>query len=100
MKRYATCHDCRRPILWTITEAGKRLAVDPVPDSAGNTAVWRDGTGTTRSRRPSSELPLTGWERLHMPHVPTCPARQEPLTNPKGVGEGKRGEVRGDLGGR
>ena len=85
MQRYATCHDCRRPILWTITEAGKRLAVDPAPAPAGHTAVWRDGPGRRRSRRPSAELPLTGWERLHMPHVATCPARTEQLALPLGV---------------
>ncbi|MFB7776881.1 hypothetical protein [Streptomyces bauhiniae] len=85
MKPITPCHDCRRPILWTITEAGKRLAVDPDPDPAGNTAVHRDGTGATRSRRPSAELPLCGWERLHMPHVATCPQRTQQLTLPAGV---------------
>ncbi|MFI2033690.1 hypothetical protein ACH470_03160 [Streptomyces bottropensis] len=85
MKRLATCHDCRRLVLWTITEAGKRLAVDPDPDPAGNTAVWCDGTGRWRSRRPSAELPITGWERLHKPHVATCPSRTEQLTLPVGV---------------
>ncbi|MFM9675810.1 hypothetical protein [Streptomyces brasiliscabiei] len=85
MKRLIPCRDCRRPILWTITEAGKRLAVDPDADPAGNTAIWRDGTGSWRSRRPSVDLPITGWERLHMPHVATCPARQEQLALPLGV---------------
>ncbi|MFE0036799.1 hypothetical protein [Streptomyces sp. NPDC059015] len=76
---HATCPDCRRPIRWTTTEAGKRLAVDPDPHPDGNTAIWRDGTGATRSRRPTAELPLCGWERLHKPHVATCPARQTQL---------------------
>lgn len=84
-RRAATCHDCRRPILWTITEAGKRLAVDAEPDPAGNAAIWRDGTGALRSRRPSAELPLTGWERLHKPHVATCPAQTRQLELPVGV---------------
>ncbi|WP_432041456.1 hypothetical protein [Streptomyces cadmiisoli] len=81
----ATCHDCRRPVLWTTTEAGKRLAVDPTPDPKGNAAVWRDGTGTLRSRRPTDELPLCGWERLHLPHVATCPTRVQQLALPAGV---------------
>ncbi|MFF1416529.1 hypothetical protein [Streptomyces sp. NPDC058280] len=81
----AHCPDCRHPIRWTRTEAGRPLAVDPDPDPAGNTAVWRDGTGALRSRRPSADLPLTGWERLHMPHVATCPARREQLALPAGV---------------
>ncbi|MBK3597066.1 MULTISPECIES: hypothetical protein [Streptomyces] len=79
------CHRCHRPIRWTRTEAGRLLAVDPDPDPAGNAAVWRDGTGALRSRRPTAELPLTGWERLHLPHVATCPARHEQQMLPAGV---------------
>ncbi|BBA98283.1 hypothetical protein RVR_4414 [Actinacidiphila reveromycinica] len=73
--RLSTCADCRREVWWTVTDAGKRLAVDPEPNPDGNAAVYRDGTGTRRSRRPTDELPLMGWERLHMPHVVTCSAR-------------------------
>ncbi|MGO4421720.1 hypothetical protein AB4Z54_24200 [Streptomyces sp. MCAF7] len=76
MRRTTRCPDCGRDLLWTVTEAGKRLAVDPEPNPVGNAAVYRDGTGTWRSRRPSAELPLAGWERLHMPHVATCPAQR------------------------
>ncbi|MGW7196617.1 hypothetical protein [Streptomyces chryseus] len=79
------CPSCRRPIRWTITQAGKRLAVDPTPDPDGNTAVRRDGTGTYLSRRPSTELPLMGYERLHKPHVATCPANQAQLPLPAEV---------------
>ncbi|MFJ6014525.1 hypothetical protein [Streptomyces sp. NPDC092952] len=80
MSRRSICMDCRREVLWTVTDAGKRLAVDPVPDETGNAAVYRDGTGTRRSRRPSEELPLMAWEKLHVPHAATCPARQRPAT--------------------
>lgn len=66
------CGTCGAAVYLTITEAGKRLPVDARPDPAGNTAVYRDGTGTWRSRRPTAELPLAGWERLHKPHVATC----------------------------
>lgn len=75
MRHASVCVSCRRTVLWTITEAGRRLAVDPVPESGGNAAVYRDGTGTYRSRRPSDEMPLMGWERLHKPHVATCPGQ-------------------------
>lgn len=80
------CADCRRPVLWTITEAGRRLAVDPVPDPAGNSAVRRDGTGTYLSRRPSEELPIMGWERLHTPHVATCGGRPTAPARPAAPG--------------
>ena len=70
--RASRCPQCGAQVLWTVTEAGRRLPVDAAPDPAGNTAVHRDGTGAYRSRRPTAELPLTGWERLHTPHVATC----------------------------
>ncbi|WP_267244390.1 hypothetical protein [Streptomyces sp. PR69] len=84
-RRPTTCPACRQPIRWTTTQAGRHLAVDPTPDLDGNTAVWRDGTGAWRSRRPTTELPLNGWERLHKPHVATCPANQQQLPLPPGV---------------
>ncbi|MGW6391134.1 hypothetical protein ACWFR1_11655 [Streptomyces sp. NPDC055103] len=84
------CMACHREVLWTVTDAGKRLAVDPEPDETGNAAVYRDGTGTRRSRRPSEELPLMAWEKLYVPHVATCPARRpatpkRPAVLPPGV---------------
>ncbi|WP_030847462.1 hypothetical protein [Streptomyces griseus] len=82
----AHCPDCRKPIRWTRTEAGRNLAVDPDPHPEGNAAVWRDGTGALRSRRPTADLPLTGWERLHLPHIATCPARQEQTALPLPAG--------------
>ncbi|MBT2453316.1 hypothetical protein [Streptomyces sp. ISL-86] len=91
MPRRPICMDCHREVLWTVTDAGKRLAVDPEPDDTGNTAVYRDGLGTYRSRRPSDELPRMAWEKLHIPHVATCPARtrtptqKRPAVLPPGV---------------
>ncbi|MEW2068453.1 hypothetical protein [Streptomyces sp. NPDC007346] len=82
MRTTSICADCRREVLWTITEAGKRLAVDPEPSPEGNAAVYRDGTGTRRSRRPSAEMPLMGWERLHVPHIANCPGRGRPPAVP------------------
>ncbi|WP_434593447.1 hypothetical protein [Streptomyces sp. A5-4] len=93
MPRHAICMDCHREVLWTLTDAGKRLAVDPEPDDTGNSAVYRDGTGTYRSRRPSEELPRMAWEKLHVPHVATCSARRRgpaparPGTPPPGVSD-------------
>lgn len=76
MRRTPICADCHREVLWTVTESGKRLAVDPEPNPDGNAAVYRDGIGTTKSRRPTDEMPLMGWERLHVPHIATCRARR------------------------
>jgi hypothetical protein len=88
MRLRALCARCGVEVLWTVTDAGKRMAVNPVPDEAGNTAVYRDGTGTWRSRRPTEELPAMAWERIHMPHVATCKAaapRKKPAELPPGV---------------
>ena len=91
MPRRSVCMACHREVVWTVTDAGKRLAVDPAPDAAGNTAVYRDATGTYRSRRPSEELPIAAWEKLYVPHVATCPARhrmptqKRPAVLPPGV---------------
>ncbi|MFJ8043845.1 hypothetical protein ACIRBX_25415 [Kitasatospora sp. NPDC096147] len=69
------CRRCGAPVHWTITAAGSRLAVDAEPSSAGNTAVYRDGVGTVRSRRPNEDLPVLSYEQLHVPHVATCRGR-------------------------
>ncbi|QKW22255.1 hypothetical protein HUT16_27140 [Kitasatospora sp. NA04385] len=68
------CRRCGTPVHWTITASGARLAVDANPCAMGSTAVYRDGIGTIRSRRPTAELPLLPYERLHLPHVATCTA--------------------------
>ncbi|MGW3735197.1 hypothetical protein [Streptomyces sp. NPDC005148] len=92
MRRTSICADCHREVLWTVTESGRRLAVDPEPDPAGNAAVYRDGLGAHRSRRPSEDLPLMGYERLHVPHVATCQRRRQtsptrPRSLPPGVSD-------------
>ncbi|MFE5140385.1 hypothetical protein ACFRDV_22355 [Streptomyces fagopyri] len=88
------CDDCREAVLFTRTQpgattaGGKTLAVNPIPDTGGNTAVMKDGTGAWTSRRVTSERPLWGPERLHTPHVATCRAAartQLPIELPAGV---------------
>lgn len=103
MPRPSYCTACGAPIRWTVTEGRKRLAVDAEPNPAGNTAVSRDGRGTWLSRRPTEELPLAPYEKLHMPHPATCKGRQQemPLTSCLGVirlEDRRRG--RGGQGGR
>lgn len=68
------CPRCGRPVRITVTAAGKNLAVDAEPDATGNTAVYQDGAGRWRSRRPTDEYPLLPYEALMMPHPATCPA--------------------------
>jgi hypothetical protein len=37
----ANCRGCNAPIMWAITEEGKRAPLDPEPSSAGNVLIWR-----------------------------------------------------------
>lgn len=67
-----TCPDCGQPVLTALTAAGRRQALNPQPDDRGNTAAYRDGTGTWRARVPTPELPILPYEHLHMPHPATC----------------------------
>ncbi|REE62161.1 hypothetical protein BX257_4774 [Streptomyces sp. 3212.3] len=69
----ATCPSCHARIRWTITVNAKRQPINADPDAAGNLAVYRDGTGTLRSRVLTTERPtLEHAEWRAMPHVATC----------------------------
>ena len=78
-----TCRHCRQPIRWTITAASRRQAVNPEPDSTGNTVAYLDGLSRWRSRVPTAELPRESYEKQFMPHVATC------LRGPKAVSESR-----------
>ncbi len=85
MPKPSYCQICGAPIRWTVTEARKRLAVDVAPDPGGNTAVSRDGRGVWLSRRPTEELPVAPFEKLHKPHVATCQPPEPELTRCLGL---------------
>ncbi|GAA5076576.1 hypothetical protein HNP84_007346 [Thermocatellispora tengchongensis] len=69
-------YGCRRLVLVTITDHGRRLAVEPTPDPAGNQAIHRTGTGTWRSRalNAADAMPVQTYEHVFMPHVAASPA--------------------------
>ncbi|MBB5081334.1 hypothetical protein [Nonomuraea endophytica] len=79
-RELSLCGLCREPILWTVTEAGNRLAVDPNPAATGNTACYRTGPRAWKSRalHGVEALPRQPWEDVFMPHVATC-ARANPV---------------------
>lgn len=68
------CRDCGEPILWTTTQALKRLAVDPHPDERGNQACYRVSYRgwLSRSLDATGAPPPTGWEHRYKPHVASC----------------------------
>jgi hypothetical protein len=74
------CFDCRRPVVWAVTVNGKRLALNPDPDADGNQAAYREGTpaGAWHTRQLGKDQEPLAYERRYMPHVATCPRRQQP----------------------
>lgn len=80
----APCPSCGQRIRWTVTATGRRQAVNAEPNSGGNTAVYRDGVGTLRSRGLNTERPnVESYEWRAMPHAATCEA---PRTGRNGRG--------------
>lgn len=67
-----SCPSCRADIIWAITAARKRQPLNREPDPAGNTAAYRDGTGTWLARALKADEEPFGWERRYMPHAATC----------------------------
>ncbi|WP_214327869.1 hypothetical protein [Nonomuraea sediminis] len=80
---------CGAAVLWTTTEHGRPMAIDPTPDERGNQAVYRDGPGRWRSRSldGADARPPDPWESTYRPHVATCTNHQPPLP---GIGGRRR----------
>jgi hypothetical protein len=93
---------CGAEIRWTITTAGRKLAVDAKPHPLGNVACHRDHMGTWRSRVPNAELPLANFEKLFMPHAATCtsppPAKKPRARAARDLRMGPGAQVELDLG--
>ena len=79
------CSLCRRPVIWATTVYEKSIALDPDPDPDGNQFVYRDGTGALRTRQRKKGQEPQPFERIHMPHVASCPARRKPPPLPSNV---------------
>ena len=62
-------------LYWVYHDPNRRAQmVDHDPDPRGNQAVRQDHTGRWLVRQLSGERPTPeGAEKLHMPHVATCP---------------------------
>lgn len=79
------CDFCGRPLLWATTVYERPIPLDPDPDPKGNQAIYRDGTGALRTRHLKKGQQPQPFEKLHMPHVATCPARKPPAARPANV---------------
>ncbi|MEU3600904.1 hypothetical protein ABZ714_19595 [Streptomyces sp. NPDC006798] len=88
------CPRCGRPVLWTVTAAGRRLPVNPGPDPAGNAAVYTDATGRVRSRALTTLRPVPEHaEWRAMPHPATC-TNPHPNKRNNGRHSGRTGRLR------
>ncbi|MEV0968498.1 hypothetical protein [Microtetraspora glauca] len=79
-RELSRCNICNRPVLWTVTRAGNRMAVDAKPHDDGNQACYRISPRTWQSRSldAADALPLAAWEHRYKPHVATCPGPPKP----------------------
>lgn len=59
-----TCRSCGAPILWAVTNGGKRMPLDATPREGGR---WVLGTNEHLSARPQTTL------LGHDSHFATCP---------------------------
>ena len=71
--------DCQAPIIWAITQAGKRMPVDADPAPNGNVLLQPSLNPSTNTPRATvvnpNSPPLDGFDgTLHHSHFETCPA--------------------------
>lgn len=72
--KVSECSSCGAPVLWVVTEGGKRMPLDPDPSEAGNVVPLRTRDGLrARVLSGSSPEPPAGTPR-HVSHFVTCPA--------------------------
>ncbi len=82
------CHACRAPIVWALTEAGRRMPVDVDPVDGGELELFAEyfpsgdpvEPGVQRVRQRPLERPAgsPAWRG----HWITCSARRRPLAMP------------------
>jgi len=66
----AKCNSCDAPIIWALTENGKRMPVDAEPVRDGNIVLEHHGQRVTAIVRDAM---LPGLEPLYKSHFATCP---------------------------
>lgn len=71
------CRSCRAPILWSKTEGGKRMPLDPEPVDGGNVALGVPNRYDAEGNVIATVLgPLeieAADEPLYVTHFATCP---------------------------
>lgn len=78
LHQYAECNECCNPILFVQLDTGKRIPVDPMPNTRGNVAAMRIGNNLHGYVVQRGVLTISDRYTLHMPHAATCPERPGP----------------------
>lgn len=78
MTMRTSCRSCRAPILWTLSEAGKRTPLDAYPHDEGTIEVYGQALGgeVGLSRVLTGDLLDTARENgtsLYRSHFASCP---------------------------
>jgi hypothetical protein len=70
MSATSYCHSCGAVVVWAVTDAGKRMPVDPDPTVVGNLILERrDGQDRVTSAPPVATSEPKRW----VSHFATCP---------------------------
>ena len=66
MSGSSTCKSCGAPVIWKVTEGGKKIPIDPEPCEDGNLILF--GTGA----HPLSMMKIWTGDK-YKSHFATCP---------------------------
>lgn len=89
--RVATCRSCDAPIVWALTENGKKMPVDADRnDSDGNVTLAEENGELLARVFPTPEARTEG-QAGYTSHFATCPNANEFRRPRAGVGSGVKG---------
>jgi hypothetical protein len=64
-----TCRSCNEPIIWVVTEQGKRMPLDVEPTETGTVALREQTPGVGRVVSRNGRYP---GQKLYVSHFATC----------------------------
>jgi hypothetical protein len=74
----SACRSCGAPVLWAVTDGGRRMPVDRDPAPAGNLVIAdRHPDGTPHMTVVDPEQLLLGDPPRYLSHFVTCPHANE-----------------------
>lgn len=76
MGRLSACKSCAAPIVFARLDTGRLIPLNPLPNPAGNVAVFRAAAGRNLTAYVLSKThPLEAGFVRAMPHAATCEAK-------------------------